>query len=343
MKRLLCVLMVMVMVVLMVPTIAGANEINDISVSPADGGTASGRVTWIVNYDPIDIGDGEGEYTKPKASTDITWKLSAQANPGYKFVRWVATGTNDGEPFEMTWSESQWTGNNPRIEGEVSIQKVTAYFEKEAPAEPEPIVVVEEEPHVHSEKWVSGTPPTCTSTGLTDGLMCEWCGEVLKAQTEIPKIDHVYSMWVPNGSGKHFASCLYCGNKIDAACEKVQLPIKSTSGAAVILCPVCGDCNGATTTAVKGLKVGEGAPYRGTLRVWNIDAGDGNKYLAVSFDRFGKIMQPEGEVSVTLPDDLKGTTAGVIGANGSVTPVQESNGTLKLDFTSTPVVVLKGN
>ena len=66
-------------------------------------------------------------------------------------------------------------------------------------------------------------------------------------------------------------------------------------------------------------------------------------YLAVSFDRFGKVMQPEGEVSITLPDDMKGTTAGIIGADGSVTPVQESNGTLKLDFTSTPVVVLKGN
>ncbi len=224
---------------------------------------------------------------------------------------------------------------------------ITAYFVQETPAEPEPVVVVEEkkpeEPHVHAEVWVEGTPATCTHTGLTDGSKCKWCGEVLKAQTEIPKIDHVYSMWVPNGSGKHFASCLYCGNKIDAACEKVQLPIKSTSGAAVILCPVCGDCNGATATAVKGLKVGEGAPYRGTLRVWNIDAGDNNKYLAVSFDRFGKIMQPEGEVSITLPDDLKGTTAGVIGADGSVKTVQESNGTLKLDFTGSQVVVLKGN
>ena len=87
----------------------------------------------------------------------------------------------------------------------------------------------------------------------------------------------------------------------------------------------------------------EGAPYRGTLRVWNIDAGDGNKYLAISFDRFGKLMQPEGEVSITLPDDMKGTTAGIISADGGVQTVQESNGILKLDFTSTPVVVLKGN
>jgi hypothetical protein len=30
----------------------------------------------------------------------------------------------------------------------------------------------------------------------------------------------------------------------------------------------------------------------------------------------------------------------VIGADGKVTPVQESNGTMKLDIASTPVVVL---
>lgn len=53
----------------------------------------------------------------------------------------------------------------------------------------------------------------------------------------------------------------------------VELPIKSSSGATVA-CPVCGSCNSATATAVKGLKVGEGVPYRRTLRVWNIDAGD---------------------------------------------------------------------
>ena len=351
MKRLLCVLMVMVMAVLVVPAIA--QEVDQ----------EQEQLLQIVTVDPIDA-ERAGCITNCTTATRIydtgeggyiwDWHVWIGKNPsGYRFTGWMITIGNEAfGPFYRS------TDLNMKLftRDESTTIIATACFEKEAPAEPdpepEPIVVVEEkkpeepqfeEPHVHSEKWVSGTPPTCTSTGLTDGLMCEWCGAVLKAQTEIPKIDHVYSMWVPNGSGKHFASCLYCGNKIDAACEKVQLPIKSTSGAAVILCPVCGDCSGATATAVKGLKVGEGAPYRGTLRVWNIDAGDGNKYLAVSFDRFGKIMQPEGEVSVTLPDDLKGTTAGVISADGNVKTVQESNGTLKLDFTGSQVVVLKGN
>ncbi len=70
---------------------------------------------------------------------------------------------------------------------------------------------------------------------------------------------------------------------------------------------------------------------------------ENSKYLAIAFDRLGDLKQPDGEVSFTLPDDLKGTTAGVIGADGSVKTVQESNGTLKLDFTGSQVVVLKGN
>ena len=321
MKRLLCILMVLVMAVLMVPTIAGA------------------KVTIVT------VGDCKGYYKLEDGQAHTAYP---EYN-GKLFSDWVIVIEGDPTPLGYVKNQTISFADVVVVGGTFASAR---YFETPAPdpesaPEPEPVVVVEEkkpeEPHVHAEEWVPGTPATCTNTGLTDGSKCKWCGEVLKAQTEIPKIDHVYSMWVPNGSGKHYASCLYCGNKIDAECQKVQLPIKSTSGAAVILCPVCGDCNGATATAVKGLKVGEGAPYRGTLRVWNIDAGDGNKYLAVSFDRFGKIMQPEGEVSVTLPDDLKGTTAGVIGADGNVKTVQESNGTLKLDFTGSQVVVLKVN
>lgn len=39
----------------------------------------------------------------------------------------------------------------------------------------------------------------------------------------------------------------------------------------------------------------------------------------------------------------KGAITGAIGADGSVKTVQESNGTLKLDYTGSQVVVLKGN
>lgn len=42
----------------------------------------------------------------------------------------------------------------------------------------------------HTEKVVAGTPATCTSTGLTDGKVCEVCGTVLEAQEEIAMLEH---------------------------------------------------------------------------------------------------------------------------------------------------------
>ena len=332
MKRLLCVLMLLSLMALLIPTASGnTKHYVTKKVNPTEAETAGCRILGTPSIDDMN---------------HVNWDLTAQAATGWKFVGWSVSGVViDNIPQTNTWSwnESKYISEDVEV-------TATFALETSAAPEPEPVVVdiVEdakpEEPHVHAEEWVEGTPATCTHTGLTDGSKCKWCGEVMQSQKEIPKIDHVYSMWVPNGSGKHYANCLNnCGYQIDADCQMIELPFKSTSGAAITLCPVCGDCNGAAATAVKGLKIGEGAPYRGTLRVWNIDAGDNNKYLAVSFDRFGKVMQPEGEVSITLPDDMKGATAGVIGADGSMTPAQESNGTLKLDFTGYQVVVLKGN
>lgn len=37
---------------------------------------------------------------------------------------------------------------------------------------------------------ISGTAATCSATGLTEGLKCSDCGEILTAQTEIPKLQH---------------------------------------------------------------------------------------------------------------------------------------------------------
>ena len=42
----------------------------------------------------------------------------------------------------------------------------------------------------HSEEVVKGYDPTCTESGLTDGIKCGICGEVLTQQEEIPALGH---------------------------------------------------------------------------------------------------------------------------------------------------------
>ena len=44
--------------------------------------------------------------------------------------------------------------------------------------------------HVHTEKTVPAKEATCTEPGLTEGKVCEECGEVLVAQEETPALGH---------------------------------------------------------------------------------------------------------------------------------------------------------
>ena len=335
MKRLLCVLMVLVMAVLLAPTAIAEDEPSPVMPDPpyqsyyTDCPCCQGSGTVYVG--PVSFVNENDEF--------VGWGKIVSCRCCYFQVF-----APDGE--QIVDSSCMWDDGVVTKEPTTTETGVKTYTCSECGlTKTEAIAVKEpEQPHVHAEEWVPGTPATCTHTGLTDGVKCKWCGEILVAQEEIPKTDHVYSMWVSNGNGKHYASCLNgCGHQEAADCQMVQLPIKNADGESISLCPVCGACDGAAVTAVKGLKAGEGAPYRGTLRAWSVEADGNNKYLAVSFDRFGKTMQPEGEVSFTLPDELQGTGMGVVDADDNVTPAQESDGNLKLDFSSTEVVVLKNN
>ena len=49
------------------------------------------------------------------------------------------------------------------------------------------------EHYPHTEKVIPGQDSTCTEEGLTDGLICELCGEILAAQEKIPVSDHAWN------------------------------------------------------------------------------------------------------------------------------------------------------
>ncbi len=44
--------------------------------------------------------------------------------------------------------------------------------------------------HTHTEETIPGKAATCTETGLTDGIKCSVCGEIIKAQEVIPAKGH---------------------------------------------------------------------------------------------------------------------------------------------------------
>ena len=54
----------------------------------------------------------------------------------------------------------------------------------------------------HSEEIIKGYKATCNSTGLTDGVKCSRCGEILINQSVINMVDHNY----------HNAVCIYCNH-----------------------------------------------------------------------------------------------------------------------------------
>ena len=68
----------------------------------------------------------------------------------------------------------------------------------------------------HTEVVDAAVDATCTATGLTEGKHCSVCNEVLVAQNETAKLDHVYD-------DQYDESCNACGFIRDAECGHFEL------------------------------------------------------------------------------------------------------------------------
>ena len=64
-------------------------------------------------------------------------------------------------------------------------------------------IEIPEFPHVHTEETIPGKDATCTEPGLTEGVKCPVCGEILVPQEEIPATGHNFVD----------GSCGICGEK----------------------------------------------------------------------------------------------------------------------------------
>ena len=122
MKRLLCVLMVLVMAVLLVPT-AGANASysGTIKCSPTNGGSINGA--------PALVEEGEGE--EGKYYIIKSWNLTATPAQGWEFVKWTVSGIKYGPndvrtpPTTNTWTAM--ADHDVILNGDLEI---IAYLEK---------------------------------------------------------------------------------------------------------------------------------------------------------------------------------------------------------------------
>lgn len=67
----------------------------------------------------------------------------------------------------------------------------------------------------HTEEVIPAIDATCTATGLTAGVKCTVCGEILTAQEVIPVKGHEYGEWIVNSQptcetrGQKYRTCTY--------------------------------------------------------------------------------------------------------------------------------------
>lgn len=127
----------------------------------------------------------------------------------------------------------------------------------------------------HTETAVTGTPASCTATGLTDGVKCATCQATIIAQEEIPMLDHTWKV-VPavektctTDGNNEYKQCEVCGATLnkevypaghvfenykctvcgerDSSCEHKNAEITvndstcTTAGTKKFNCPDCGD------------------------------------------------------------------------------------------------------
>lgn len=65
--------------------------------------------------------------------------------------------------------------------------------------------------HFHTAEFIPAVEPDCTNTGLTKGIKCSECGEILTAQTVVPAKGHAYDHDLD-------ADCNVCGFVRDVSC-----------------------------------------------------------------------------------------------------------------------------
>ena len=106
----------------------------------------------------------------------------------------------------------------------------------------------------HTEEIVSGYTATCIESGLTDGVKCSVCSEILIAQEEIPALGHAeetvygYAATCTEAGLTDGVKCTVCGETIEL---QMEIPANGHTLPEGATCEQAGYCN------VCGIELGE--------------------------------------------------------------------------------------
>jgi len=84
----------------------------------------------------------------------------------------------------------------------------------------------------HMEQALPAVAPTCTASGLTEGVKCPVCGAILKVQQTVPALGHAFGEWVTTQQATVFQTgarqrqCANCGEQQTEVIPKLTPVLK---------------------------------------------------------------------------------------------------------------------
>lgn len=153
------------------------------------------------------------------SGSDRDWKLLTSDSPYGKVTGAPTNGTDHGTKL-VTTNGATWnieTGDTyfalsyMAASGACYLKSITVEYELGGSGE-----------HTHTEVTIPGKAPTCTETGLTEGVKCSECGEILVPQQVIEKLPHT-EVTIPGKAATCSETGLTDGKKC-SVCGEITVP-----------------------------------------------------------------------------------------------------------------------